>query len=74
MLKNDTSPAVQQLYDELWRRLTPEERFRRGLALIAASRAMLVAGLRANFPQDSEDAFRSRLCVQLYGVVRENPS
>lgn len=64
----DTPPDVQRFYDELWRRLTPAERFQRGIALILTSRAMAIAGLRARFPMLTDEELRLRLRQQLYGV------
>lgn len=64
----DTPPEVQRQFDELWQRLSPEERFVRGLELIRVSRKMFLAGLRARLPQASEKELRQKMIQLLYNL------
>ncbi len=66
---SDTPPHVQAMYDALWQRLTPQERFARGWQLIRLSRECVMAGLRARFPHATAQELRRKLCWQLYGVA-----
>jgi len=66
MKKSDTNPEVQKRYDELWRKLTMEERFVKGLQLVKLSRALILAGIRSRNPQLSEQDVLKELRQQLY--------
>jgi len=66
MQRSDTHPDVERHFDELWRNLSMEERFRKGIVWIQWSRALLLAGLRARFPDFSEEQIRKKLAQELY--------
>ena len=66
MPRSDTCPDVQKKLDELWRHLSGEERFLKGLELIQLSRGMFLAGVRARFPHFTEDQIRAEALRELY--------
>lgn len=66
MKKFDTSPAMQKHYDDLWRNLSFEERFLKGLQWIQLNREFCLAGLRARFPHFTENEIRQELLRELY--------
>lgn len=67
MPQSDTSPDVEKEYDERWKQLSPEDRFLKGLSLIALSRKMLMAGLEARHPGLSPEDLKQLFRKQLYG-------
>lgn len=66
MKRSDTTIEMQQEYDRRWRALSPEERFTKGLALIHASRQMLIAGIRAQRPELTGEELKRVLLETLY--------
>jgi hypothetical protein len=66
MTRSDTSPKVQKLYDDLWRRLSPSERFMKGLALSHLSRQMIIAGIKSPHPNLTPRQLKQKLQQQLY--------
>lgn len=68
MPQSDTSPDVEKEYDERWKKLSPEDRFLKGLSLIALSRKMLIAGLEARYPDRSSEELKQLLRKQLYDL------
>ena len=66
MKPSDTSPKMQKHYDELWQRLSCEERFLKGLQWIQFNREFLLAGIRARFPHFTETEVRQELRHELY--------
>lgn len=68
MEKCDTSREAQAEYDRLWRGLTPQERFLKGLGLIALSRGFVLAGVRAQHPGFTPEEIKVALRRRLYGV------
>lgn len=67
MQPSDTPPKMQKYYDELWQKLSFEERFLKGLQWIQFNREFLVAGIRARFPNFTETEMRRELKRELYG-------
>jgi hypothetical protein len=66
-VKQDTSPAQQELYFERLRQLTPLERLQIVSRLNRGVRRMAMAGIRLRHPNASDDEVRIRLVVRLYG-------
>ncbi len=66
MVRSDTSPEIQKQYDDLWRGLSCEERFLKGLQWIQFNREFLLAGIRARFPNLTEKQLRQELWRELY--------
>lgn len=62
----DTTPEAQRIYDDLWRNLSPQERFQKGLDLIDLSRALLFAGFRSRYPDLSEEELVNVIIKRLY--------
>lgn len=65
---SDTSREMQRQYDRMIRELSPQERFRRGLALTRLSREMCLAGLAATNPHLTAEELQSHLRDRLYGT------
>ena len=63
----DTSPAAVARYHELLRAQAPHQRLEQANALIAATRELAIAGIRARHPDASPAELRVRLTVRLYG-------
>ena len=55
---SDTSPEALQLQVEIFRRMTPEERLRRGLELTRTCRALMREGVRRRHPEYDEKRLR----------------
>lgn len=70
MPPSDTKTSVQKIYDDLWRRLSMEERFQKGLEWISMNRQLLLAGIRARHPHFSEEELRQELMREVYPVKR----
>ena len=66
MKRSDTATEMQQEYDRRWRALSPEDRFLKGLALIHASRQMLIAGIRSRQPNLTGEELNRVLLETLY--------
>ena len=47
---SDTSPAAEQLQFEIWRRMSPAEKFAAFLDLQATAEAFAEAGIRRRYP------------------------
>lgn len=74
MRKSDTNPETQKIFDELYRKLSYENRFKSGLELTSLSRRMFVAGLQARHPQLSGEALRKEILRHLYGIDNGGPA
>lgn len=66
MPPSDTKPQMQQVYDQLWQKLSLEDRFLKGLEWIQFNRELLLAGLRSRHPNLSEEEIRQKLLQDLY--------
>lgn len=62
----DTTIETQKKYDELWQKLSAEERFLKGLKLIDLSHKMLRAGFKARFPQLTKTQLNKKMIEQLF--------
>ena len=65
----DTSPAADERYHELLRRMPPEKRLEAAMRLSLGVRELALAGIRQRFPFATEKELRVRLAVRLYGRV-----
>ena len=63
----DTSPAADERYHELLRRMPPEKRLEAAMRLSVGVRELALAGIRQRFPFASDEELRVRLAVRLYG-------
>lgn len=66
MKVSDTTAKVQKHYDSLWRKLSMEERFLKGLQWIQLNREFSLAGIRALHPHFTEEEIRKQLLHDLY--------
>jgi hypothetical protein len=58
MTAADTPPEILRLQVEIFRRMTPEERLRRGLELTQACRSLMREGVRRRHPEYDEKLLR----------------
>lgn len=66
-LMRDTKGAALDRYHELLRAQAPHERLAKAAALSRMTRELAAAGIRARFPDASEEEVQVRLAVRLYG-------
>lgn len=63
----DTSPAVERMQVEAWRRMTPEQKAATVRGLTRATFAMAMAGIRHRHPEASPREQRLRLALITLG-------
>jgi hypothetical protein len=66
-LSPDTSPEIERLQVESWRRMSPAEKASIVRALTSATIEMAAAGIRHRHPAESHAQHRQRLAVILLG-------
>lgn len=64
----DTSPEAWREYQEILRRMTPEEKLQRAFELSRMVRSLAEAGLRERFPQADEREIFLRRVRQEWGA------
>ena len=67
-MHSDTDELTQQLYDDLLRRMSPEEKFMRMAALSDAARAATWAGAERYAGHQGRAAVVERFFLQMYGA------
>lgn len=70
VLSADTSPAIERLQIEAWRRMSPLDRLRAANALSRHVQALALAGIRHRHPQASERECFLRLAAIKLGRER----
>ena len=70
VLSADTSPAIERLQIEAWRRMSPLDRLRAANALSRQVQALALAGIRHRHPQASERECFLRLAAIKLGRER----
>jgi hypothetical protein len=71
-LFSDTHPKMEALMIQLWRHASPTRKMHMLAQLNASARVLALAGLRSQFPQDSEAEIRRRLADLLLGKELAN--
>jgi hypothetical protein len=66
-LYSDTHPKMEALQIHLWRQASPTRKMHMLAQLNASARVLALAGLRSQYPQDSEAELRRRLADLLLG-------
>lgn len=66
-LFSDTHPKMEALQIRLWRQATPTRKMNMLAQLNKAARMLALTGLRAQYPQLSEDELRFKLAGLLLG-------
>jgi len=64
---SDTHPKAEQRYQEMLRALSPQQRLAMVAEMHRSGRALVAAGLRAQFPAAPEEEIACRVTVRLYG-------
>ena len=67
VMSADTSPAMERLQIDLWRRMTPLDKARAVTQLTRATQELARAGIRQRHPHASERECRLRLAVLKLG-------
>ena len=67
ILSSDTHPKMEALQIQLWRQASPTRKMNMLAQLNASARLLALTGLRAQYPQASEDELRFKLAVLLFG-------
>lgn len=63
----DTHPEVERMLIERWRGMSAGEKLRIVDELTMAARAMAMAGLRSQYPNEGEESIRLRLAERILG-------
>jgi hypothetical protein len=64
----DTSPEMNALYLEMWKKVAPAERFRMGCEMFTTAKELAMAGIRNEMGHDDPKEMRRRLFVRFYGT------
>lgn len=64
----DTNPDLQKMYDDLWKNLSLQERFRKGMILISQSRLMMWIGFRQRYQSLPESELKKIFVKKIYNL------
>ena len=70
---SDTSPEAAAIQDEIFRRMTPEQRVRLAIEMSESMRNVALAGLRSRRPELNEAELSRELLRVMYDFVPPNP-
>ncbi len=62
----DTSPEIEALYLERWKKVAPPERFRMGREMFTTAKTLALAGIRAEMGAEDPKETRRRLFKRFY--------
>lgn len=68
-MHSDTSPEAEAIQQEIFRRMTTEERLRMALEMSESLRNVALAGLRSRRPDLDENGLQRELMRLMYGFV-----
>jgi len=68
-VSSDTSPEAAAVQQEIFRRMTPEQRLRIALELSEELRNIALSGVRSRHPEMSEEELKFELMRIMYGFV-----
>jgi len=68
-VSSDTSPEAAAVQQEIFRRMTPEQRLRIALELSEELRNIALSGVRSRHPEMSEEELKFELMRIIYGFV-----
>ena len=69
---SDTSPEAAAIQDEIFRRMTPEQRVRLALEMSESMRNVALAGLRSRRPELNEAELSRELLRVMYDFLPPN--
>ena len=69
---SDTSPEAAAIQDEIFRRMTPEQRVRLALEMSESMRNVALAGLRSRRPELNEAELSRELLRVMYDFLPSN--
>ena len=65
---NDTSPEIETLWLDMWKKTTPAQRVRMGSNMFSAAKELAMAGIRKEMGYDDSKEMRRRLFIRFYGT------
>lgn len=68
MDQSDTSKEIQEKYDSLWKNLSPEQRFIKGIQWIGLNRSILYVGYKTHYPSLNKNQLHQKMAQELYGI------
>jgi hypothetical protein len=68
-MPSDTSPDAAAIQQEIFRRMTPEQRLRIALELSEEMRNIALSGLRSRQPELTEEELKREMLRIMYGFV-----
>ena len=68
-MPSDTSPEAAAIQQEIFRRMTPEQRLRIALELSEEMRNIALSGLRSRQPELTEEELKREMLRIMYGFV-----
>lgn len=63
----DTSPEIETVWLELWKKVPPAERLRMGCEMFSTAKELAMAGIRKELGRDDPKEMRRRLFMRFYG-------
>lgn len=63
----DTSPEIETIWLEMWKKVPPAERLRMGCEMFSAAKELAMAGIRKELGRDDPTEMRRRLFFRFYG-------
>lgn len=64
----DTSPEIETIWLEMWKKVPPAERLRMGCEMFSAAKELAMAGIRKELGRDDPKEMRRRLFYRFYGT------
>lgn len=64
----DTSPEIELLYKEMWKKVPRAERLRMGCEMFSTAKELATAGIRKELGYDDPNEIRRRLFLRFYGT------
>lgn len=64
----DTSPEMNSIYLEMWRKVPGTDRLRMGCDMFSTAKALAAAGIRYEMGHEDSKEFRRRLFLRFYGT------
>ncbi len=64
----DTSPEIETVWLEMWKKVPPAERFRMGCEMFSTAKELALVGIRKELGRDDPKEMRHRLFMRFYGA------
>jgi hypothetical protein len=63
----DTSPEIEALWLQMWKKVPPSERLRMGCEMFSTAKELALAGIRKELGRNDPKETRRRLFMRFYG-------